>query len=87
VAVGICLGLLAGLLGNVLLASVPVRCFEAGHWTLRLQALLVLGAVYFLLTEELDFAENQPLQWLLAGVAGLSVLVFARRSASALKAS
>jgi membrane-associated phospholipid phosphatase len=87
VAVGIGLGLLSGLLGNVLLATMPARCFEARHWSLRLVALLVLGAVYFLLTEELDFAENLPLQRLVAGVALLSVLAFARRSASALKAS
>jgi membrane-associated phospholipid phosphatase len=87
VAVGISLGLLSGLLGNVLLATMPKRCFEATHWGLRLLALLVLGAVYFLLTEELDFAENQFLQRLVAAVALLSVLLFARRSASALKAS
>ena len=87
VAVGISLGLLAGLLGNLLLALVPQRCFALTHWSLRLQALLVLVAVYFLLTEELDFAENLPLQWLLAGVALVSVLAFARRSARALKAS
>jgi membrane-associated phospholipid phosphatase len=87
VAVGISLGLLAGLLGNVLLAKVPVRCFAPRHWSLRLLALLVLGAVYVLLTEELDFAENQPIQWLLAAVGLVSVLAFARRSASALKAA
>ena len=86
VAVGASLGLLAGLLGNVLLATLPLRCHAPQHWSLRLVALLVLGAAYFLLTEELDFAENQPLQWLLAAVAAVSVLAFARRSASALKA-
>jgi membrane-associated phospholipid phosphatase len=87
VAVGVSLGLLSGLLGNVLLDTVPTRCFAATHWAMRMQALLVLCAVYFLVTDELDFAENQPIQWLLAGVALLSVLAFARRSASALKAS
>ncbi len=87
VAVGASLGLLCGLLGNVLLARVPARCFVHGHWTLRLMALLVLGAAYFLLTEELDFAENLPLQWLLAEVALVSVVAFAMRSARALRAS
>ena len=87
VAVGISLGLLAGMLGNVLLATLPERCADASHWSLRLLALLVLGAVYFLLIDELDFAENLPLQRLLAGVALLSVLAFAMRSARALKAS
>ena len=87
VAVGISLGLLAGLLGNVLLARVPAPCLVHGHWTLRLMALLVLGAVYFLLTEELDFAENLPLQWAVAAVALVSLGVFAMRSARALRAS
>ena len=87
VAVGICLGLLAGLLGNVLLATVPVRCFAPTHWAMRLLALLVLCGVYFLVTDELDFAENQPIQFLLAGLGLVSVLAFASRSASALKAS
>jgi membrane-associated phospholipid phosphatase len=87
VAVGASLGLLAGLLGNVLLARVPTQWFAARHWSMRLLALLVLGAVYFLLTEELDFAENLPLQWGVAFVALLALLAFARRSARALKAS
>jgi membrane-associated phospholipid phosphatase len=87
VAVGISLGLLAGLLGNVLLATMPVRCFSPAHWALRLVALLVLGAAYVLLTDELDFAENMPLQFVLAEVALVSVVAFAMRSASALKDS
>ena len=87
VAVGISLGLLSGLLGNVLLAAMPARCCEPSHWSLRLLALLVLSAVYFLVSDALDFAENQPLQYLLAGVALVSVVAFARRSARALKAA
>jgi membrane-associated phospholipid phosphatase len=87
VAVGTSLGLLAGLLGNVLLARLPERCLAPTHWALRLIASLVLCGVYFLLTDELDFAENRPFQILLAGVGLVSVLVFSKRSASALKAS
>jgi hypothetical protein len=87
VAVGASLGLLAGLLGNVLLAAVPAAWFDARRWPMRLLALLVLAAVWVLLTEELDFAENQPLQWLLAAVALVALLAFARRSARVLKAS
>jgi membrane-associated phospholipid phosphatase len=87
VAVGICLGLLAGLLGNMLLAKVPTHWFAPTHWSMRLMALLVLGGVYVLVTDPLDFAENQPFQWLLAAVGLVSVLVFAKRSARALKAS
>jgi membrane-associated phospholipid phosphatase len=87
VAVGVSLGLMAGLLGNVLLAQVPTHWFAPTHWTMRLIALLVLGAVYVLVTDELDFAENQPVQWLLAVVGLVSVLAFAKRSARVLKAS
>lgn len=87
VAVGVSLGLLSGMLGNVLLATVPERCFSPGHWTLRLMALLLLGAAYVLLTEALDFAENLPIQWLLAEVALVSLVAFAMRSARALRAS
>lgn len=87
VAVGAGLGLLAGMLGNVLLARLPARCLKAGHWSLRLLALLVLAAVYTLLTEALDFDENLPLQRVLAVLALASVWAFAMRSARALRAS
>jgi membrane-associated phospholipid phosphatase len=87
VAVGAALGLLSGLLGNALLQMLPERWFHLDSMALRLVALLVALAPYFLVTEALDFAENQLLQDVLAGVAGLSVLVFAMRSAKALRAS
>jgi membrane-associated phospholipid phosphatase len=87
VAVGISLGLLSGLLGNVLLETVPLRWFTAGHVAMRIVAALVACAVYVLVTEELDFAENRPAQWLLAAVAATSLLAFAMRSARSLKAS
>jgi membrane-associated phospholipid phosphatase len=87
VAVGAALGLLSGLLGNVLLHSVPRGWQQDESWALRLVALLVALAPYFLVTEALDFAENQALQDLLAGVAGVSVLAFAMRSARVLRAS
>lgn len=87
VAVGISLGLLSGLLGNVLLSAVPPGWFKPSSWAMRAVALLVAGAVYVLVTDELDFAENRSLQWLLAGVATASVLAFAMRSARLLKAA
>lgn len=87
VAVGAALGLLSALLGHVLLQKLPARWLQPDSWALRLVALLVALAPYFLLTEALDFAENQLLQDLLAGVAGVSVLAFAMRSARALRAS
>ncbi len=86
VAVGMCLGLLAALLGNVLLGALPVRNFESSSTGLRLIALAVAAAVYALLTETLDFAENLPLQRVVALVAAASVLAFAMRSARSLRA-
>jgi len=87
VAVGASLGLLAGLLGKLLLERMaPVHC-QPTHWSLRLVAALVAVAVYHLITDELDFAENRPLQLVVAAVASASLLVFAMRNARALKAS
>jgi membrane-associated phospholipid phosphatase len=86
VAVGMCLGLLAGLLGNVLLQAIEPRHFQASAWGLRLIALAVAAAVYMLLSEPMDFAENLPLQRVVAAVAAASLLVFAMRSARSLKA-
>jgi membrane-associated phospholipid phosphatase len=87
VAVGISLGLLAGLLGNVLLTAVPLRWFAPTHWSMRVLALLVLFGLYVLTTDELDFAESGPAQWLLAGVSAASLVAFAIRNDKALRAS
>jgi membrane-associated phospholipid phosphatase len=90
VAVGASLGLLSGLLGNLLLARMRITSGQPSHWGLRLVAVLVAVAIYHLLTEELDFAENAPHQLLVAGVAVLSLIAFvlaAIRSAKALRAS
>jgi membrane-associated phospholipid phosphatase len=77
VAVGASLGLLAGLLGNVLLSRMgPAHC-KPTAWSLRAVAVLVALAVYHLLCEELDFAENQPVQYVLAVVAVGSLVAFA----------
>jgi hypothetical protein len=86
VAVGMCLGLLAGLLGNVVLGALNPRQFESSSWGLRMIALAVGSAVYMLLTEPMDFTENLPLQRVVAVVAAASLLAFAMRSARSLKA-
>ena len=78
------------MLGSLLLARMGAVTSQSSHWGLRLVALLVALSVYHLLNEELDFAENAQLQILVAGVAGLSLLVFAVvaiRKARALSAS
>lgn len=86
VAVGMCLGLLAGLLGNLLLSALKPAQFVYRSWGLRVVALAVAASVYMLLTETMDFAENLPLQRVVAGVAAASLLAFAIRSARSLKA-
>ena len=87
VAVGASLGLLCGLLGNVLLPRIPAYHFQSKAWSLRVVAVLMAVAVFHLVTEELDFTENQPLQWGIAAVAIAYLLAFAMRSAKALRAS
>ena len=87
VAVGMCLGLLAGLLGNVLLSALRPGHFAPASWGLRVVALAVAASVYMLLTETMDFAENGPLQRVVAAVAAASLLAFAMRSARSLKAT
>lgn len=86
VAVGMALGLWAGLLGNVVLTQLPARCWEVRHWSLRGVALLVAAAVYVLVTDQIDFDENLPAQSVLAVLASLVLLLFASRSARSLKA-
>lgn len=77
VAVGASLGLLSGLLGHVLLARMgPAHC-KPSAWSLRAVAALVALAVYHLLSDELDFAENLPFQYVLALGATASLLAFA----------
>jgi membrane-associated phospholipid phosphatase len=83
VAVGASLGLLSGLLGNVLLACLPPRHCRPTGWSLRAVAVLLAVTVYHLLTEELDFAENLPLQYLLAGVVVVSLGAFVRQTTRA----
>jgi membrane-associated phospholipid phosphatase len=87
VAVGASLGVLSGLLGQHLLARTSEAQYQATHWSLRLVAALVALAVYNLLTEEMDFAENRPLQLVVAGVALVSLVAFVMRNAKALRAS
>ncbi len=76
VAVGASLGLLSGMLGQWLLARLGPQHLQPTSWTMRLLALFVLAAVYRLLDDELDFAENHPAQGVLALVALLSLVAF-----------
>ncbi|WP_296510800.1 phosphatase PAP2 family protein [Rhodoferax sp.] len=78
VAVGASLGILSGLLGHQLWSRLSERQFATGAWGLRLAAVLVALSVYHLVTEELDFPENHVYQQVLAVVAVLSLLAYAR---------
>ncbi len=89
VAVGASLGLLSGMLGQWLLVRLHPNHLRPTAWSLRLVAVLLLAAVYHLLADELDFAENHLAQGLLAVVALASLVAFtiqnlhARRAAKA----
>lgn len=80
VAVGLCLGLLAGMLGTRLLARMDPKHLQPTAWSLRTVALLQLAAAYALVTEAQDFDENQPLQYLLVLVLLGTLLCFMRQN-------
>lgn len=80
VAVGAALGLLCGLLGQLLLARLSPNALQPTHWSQRLVALIMAAAAYNLAVEALDFAENQAVQNALAGLIVLVLLVYLRRS-------
>jgi membrane-associated phospholipid phosphatase len=84
VAVGACLGLLAGMLGARLLARMGAQHLRPTAWSLRLVALLLAVAAYALLTEVQDFDENQPVQVVLAAVVVVSLFFFVRQNRRAL---
>ncbi|MGI9135232.1 MAG: phosphatase PAP2 family protein [Rhodoferax sp.] len=79
VAVGACLGLLSGMLAQLLLGRIGPQHWQPGSWSLRLVALLLLLAAFHLASEALDFAEAQPMQYVLVGVILGTLLLFVRR--------
>ena len=88
VAVGAGLGVLAGLLGNLLWRRLGSVYLQAQGWRLRAVAVLLAATVYVLLDEPLDFAQNTPVQQVLAvlvtGV--LAVFAWRQRGGSSAKA-
>jgi hypothetical protein len=78
-SVGAGLGVLAGLLGNLLWQRLGAVYVQAQDWRLRAVAVLLAITVYVLLDEPLDFAQNTPLQQVLAVVVTGVLLVFAWR--------
>lgn len=79
VAVGAGLGVLAGLLGNLLWRRLGAVYVQAQGWRLRAVAVLLAATVYVLLDEPLDFAENTPVQQVLAAIVAGVLLVFVWR--------
>ena len=88
VAVGAGLGVLAGLLGNLLWRRLGAAYAQPQGWRLRAVAVLLAATVYVLLDEPLDFAQNTPVQQVLAvlvtGV--LAVFAWRQRGGSSAKA-
>lgn len=78
VAVGASLGIVAGLLGQLLLQRLPARCYTPTGWPLRVVAGLVALALYHLVWDTLDFSENHATQGVLAVLTGVSLLAFLR---------
>ena len=85
VAVGMALGLLSGMLGHLLWLRLPESWLLPTRWPLRIVAALQGVAAYHLLSEELDFAENLPLQYVLAVVVAASLVLFARQNLARLR--
>jgi len=79
VAVGGCLGVLAGVLGNLLWRRLGAVYWQVQGWRLRSVAALLAATVYVLLDEPLDFAQNMPLQQVLAALVAGVLLVFMGR--------
>lgn len=88
VAVGAGLGVLAGLLGNLLWRRLGAVYVQVQGWRLRVVAVLLAATVYVLLDEPLDFAQNTPVQQVLAVLvtAVLAVFVWRQRGGSSAKA-
>jgi membrane-associated phospholipid phosphatase len=79
VAVGAGLGVIAGLLGNLLWRRLGAVYVQTQGWRLRAVAVLLAATVYVLLDEPLDFVQNTLLQQVLAAVVTGVLLVFAWR--------
>ena len=87
VAVGMSLGLLAGMLGTRLLARMGSKHLLPTAWSLRLVAALLVATVYTLLTEPQDFDENWPVQYVLVLVVVAALYTFAKQNWAAYRAA
>jgi membrane-associated phospholipid phosphatase len=83
VAVGAGMGMLAGLMGHVLLQRVDGSYSDPKGWRLRCVAAALVLTVYTLVTEVLDFEENMVVQRMLAMLAATMLVVFIRQNLNA----
>lgn len=87
VAVGMSLGLLAGMLGTRLLARMGSQHLQPTAWSLRLVAALLVATGYTLLTETQDFDENWPAQQVLVLVIVAALYTFGKQNWAAYRAA
>ena len=81
VVVGALIGAIAGAMGAYFARRVPDAWLEPRAWGLRLLSITTGPlCIYALLTERLDFAENQLVQWISALGVFISLILFWRRS-------
>lgn len=80
VMVGAGLGVLSGVLGQKLLARIHPRHFVPTDWSQRLIAAIFIATTAMLVGDTLDFEENHPLQYVLAGMVAITVFAFVRKS-------
>lgn len=73
---GAALGVLAGFIGVMLTQKLPNRIFEKHSTWLRVLSLLLLVAIYPLLTQSMDFDASRPTQIALAIIAIASFAKF-----------
>ena len=76
VVIGSIVGLLSGFLGARLAWKLPRTILDPRCFWLKLLSVWGLVCIYVLLTQRLDFEENQAFQWVLAGLAGATFLIF-----------
>ena len=80
VAIGSIIGLISGFLGARLAWKLPRAILEPRCLWLKLLSAWGLVCIYVLLTQRLDFEENQAFQWALAVLVGTTFLIFWNRA-------
>jgi membrane-associated phospholipid phosphatase len=80
VCAGAAVGLFSGIAGARLTQSIPTRALVPQAWLMRIISTAGLVGVYILLTTTIDFPQTQPVQWVAAAIASISIAWFTWRS-------